>query len=168
MRAWDRLDSYQERGAGGHTVRIRFPSAPIWSHMSAFPPYTYKKAHRHGPGAMIVIPEGEGYSVMWPEGKDKVFIHWHEGSVFVPPPRWFHQHFNLGAVPARYLASHASRDQSDWYERVRANDEIEYTDEDSIIRETFERELAERGLHTEMPAEVYVDRDYLWEYQGDE
>ena len=38
--------------------------------MSVFPSKTYKKAHRHGPGFMIVIPGGEGYSVMWREGQE--------------------------------------------------------------------------------------------------
>jgi hypothetical protein len=40
------------------------------AHMSVFAPRTYKKAHRHGPGRAILIPGGEGYSVMWPEGSD--------------------------------------------------------------------------------------------------
>ena len=63
MRAWDRLDPFRHRGAGGHVVSIRFPRSPIWSHMSVFPARTYKKAHRHGPGILIVIPSGEGFSV---------------------------------------------------------------------------------------------------------
>ena len=33
----------------------------------------------------LVIPAGEGFSYMWPEGREKVFIPWHEASVFVPP-----------------------------------------------------------------------------------
>ena len=64
-----------------------------------FPSRTYKKQHRHGPGIVIVIPAGEGFSVMWPEGKEKVFIPWPEASVFVPPSRWYHQHFNVGPRP---------------------------------------------------------------------
>ena len=34
--------------------------------MSVFDPQLYKKAHKHGPGRVIVIPKGDGYSVLWP------------------------------------------------------------------------------------------------------
>ena len=74
MRAWDRLDHFERRGAGGHVVWVGFPSSPISAHMSVFPARTYKKGHRHGPGYLIVIPAGEGYSIMWPEGGEKIII----------------------------------------------------------------------------------------------
>ena len=104
MKALDQLVPFKGRGAGGHAVWIRFPSSPLWSHMSVFPSRTYKKAHRHGPGVVIVIPDGKGFSVMWPEGKERLVIPWHEASVFVRPDRWFHQHFNVSGLPSRYLA----------------------------------------------------------------
>src|SRR5581483_11684305 len=50
MAVWDKLDTYQERGAGGFHVTIRFAGSAIPSHMSVFPPGRYKKAHYHGPG----------------------------------------------------------------------------------------------------------------------
>ncbi len=165
MRLWDRLDPYKGRGAGGHVVWVQYPTSPIWAHMSVFPARSYKKAHRHGPGTLIVIPAGEGFSFMWPEGQERVFIPWHEGSIFVPPDRWFHQHFNLTAAPARYLAMHAPRgaNQSERVENI-IRDQIEYPDEDPIIRQTFEAELAKRGLTSAMPEEAYRDRGYEWQY----
>ena len=151
MRAWDKLHTYQERGAGGHRVGVMFAGSTMWSHMSVFPSRTYKKGHRHGPGVVIVIPAGEGYSIMWPEGGERVVVPWHEGSVFVPPNRWFHQHFNVGEAPARYLAFHAPRGTGQ-SERVQyQNDQIEYPDEDPYIRQKFEAELAERNLASLMP-----------------
>ena len=166
MRAWDKLVPFKGRGAGGHVVWIQYPTSTITNHMSVFPSRSYKKAHRHGPGVVIVIPGGEGFSVMWPEGKDKVFIPWHEGSVFVPPNRWFHQHFNLGSAPARYLAFHAPRNLSGYTETVedRARDQIEYPSEDPSVRQKFESELAKRNLTTGMPEQAYKDPSYEWDY----
>ena len=170
MRAWDRLVPFRGRGAGGHVVWIQYPTSTITNHMSVFPAQTYKKAHRHGPGVVIIIPAGEGFSVMWPEGHDKVFIPWHEGSVFVPPNRWFHQHFNVGSAPGRYLAFHAPRFSNINSERVedRARDQIEYPQEDPWIRQTFEDELAKRNLTSLMPNQAYKDMNYEWDYNPDQ
>ncbi len=132
--------------------------------MSVFPSRTYKKGHRHGPGVFIVIPVGEGYSVMWKEGEERIFAPWHEASCFTP--RYYHQHFNVGSTPARYIAFHPSGGRR--FQDV-ARDQIEYPDEDPWIRQTFEEELAKRGLTSLMPEEAYKDRDYQWEYtQGKE
>ena len=168
MGAWDKLHTYQERGAGGHRVGVQFAKSTMWSHMSVFPSQTYKKGHRHGPGVVIVIPGGEGYSIMWPEGGERVVVPWHEASVFVPPNRWFHQHFNVGKIPARYLAFHAPR-AAGQNERLedRQRDQIEYPDEDRLIREKFESELAQRGMTSLMPDRAYTDREYAWTYDGE-
>ena len=164
MRAWDKLDANARRGAGGKTVSIMFPNSEVFAHMSMFGSQTYKKAHRHGPGRVIVIPAGEGYSVMWEEGKEKVVAPWHECSVLVPPNRWFHQHFNVGAKPARYLALHSPMQFYGHAEKVedRAKDQIEYTDEDPWIRRKFSDELSKRSVQSLMPDEAYTNRDYEW------
>jgi oxalate decarboxylase/phosphoglucose isomerase-like protein (cupin superfamily) len=166
MRAWDQLVPFRGRGAGGTTVFIGFPNSEMSCHMSVFPSRTYKRGHRHGPGRVIVIPKGEGFSVMWQEGKEKVVVPWHEASMFVPPNRWFHQHFNLGADPARYLALHPLRQFAGHGETVedRARDQIDYTAEEPWIRQKFETDLAARGLTSAMPEEAYRIPDYEWGY----
>ena len=165
LQAWDSLETSEGRGAGGHIVWMRFPRSPMGTHMSVFPARTYKKAHRHGPGFVIVVPGGEGYSILWEEGKDKIVVPWHEGSVFVPPDQWFHQHFNLSGAPARYLALHPPMGIG-FSETVKdlGQDQIEYPDEDPMIRQMFEAELAKRGLGSLMPDEAYRDRHYRWAY----
>ena len=168
MRAWDKLVPFWGRGAGGHRVGIRFPGGEMDCHMSVFDPQLYKKAHKHGPGRVIVIPTGEGYSVLWPadEGgeKDKVICPWSEGSIFVPVDNWYHQHFNVGEGEARYLALHAMPQFSGNPYRH----QIEYPYEEPWVRETFEKELAKRNLKTLMPDEAYEDPNYEFEYGDDD
>jgi len=103
---------------------------------------------------------------MWEEGKEKVIVPWHEGSVFVPPNMWFHQHFNLGADPARYLAFHAPAVLGVTDERIRdiERDQIEYPKEDASVRQRFEGELAKRNLTTLMPDQAYKQLGYEWDY----
>ena len=171
MRAWDNLVPFKGRGAGGTTVFVQFPGSELTAHMSVFPAKTYKKGHRHGPAYVIVIPSGEGFSVMWPEGKDKVWIPWHEGSIFVPPNRWFHQHFNVGEQPGRYLAFHPLPQFTGMGTgeaiQNRAADQFEYHQEDLEVRKRFEEELGKRGLTSDMPPECYTDANYKFENERD-
>lgn len=167
MAAWDKLQPYWRRGGGTRNVFFRFPDSGCSAHMAVFPSRIYKKAHRHGPGRAIVIPGGEGFSILWPnEGAEKVVCPWHEGSLLTPPGRWFHQHFNVGSGTGRYLALHPLPQFSGHSERVedRARDQIEYPNEEPWIRQKFEEQLGKRGLESLMPAEAYKDPDYTWDY----
>ena len=60
MNSWDKLVPFWGRGAGGYVVRVGFRGGDMDCHMSVFDPQLYKKAHKHGPGRVIVIPKGEG------------------------------------------------------------------------------------------------------------
>jgi mannose-6-phosphate isomerase-like protein (cupin superfamily) len=151
------LQEWRERGAGSN-VMLEVADSSMCGHISEFPVGTYKKAHRHGPGANVVVLKGSGYSLFWAEGQPWHRVDWGPGSVVVPPERWFHQHFNTGPQPARYLAmrwgSQKYRTVGGEYQVDRSvaagGDQIEYQDEDPAVRELFETELARNGVPSRM------------------
>ena len=128
------------------------------SHLSQFPVGTYKKAHAHGPGAHVIILTGEGYSLMWPEGEEPRRYEWQIGTLIVPPTLWVHQHFNTGTTPARYLAfkhegvaiRNAQGVPKAWISRRLGGDQIDYADEQPVIRRQFAEALAAHGLKSRM------------------
>lgn len=148
----------KERGAGGGHIRFNLAKGSMNSHISEFPVATYKKGHRHGPGAHVIILSGNGYSLMWPEGAEPQRFEWQEGSMTIPPNMWYHQHFNTGDTPARYLALKyegvAIRNEQGvpkaWISRRLGGDQIDYTDEDPRIRQWFEADLAKVSLESRM------------------
>ena len=152
------LVAAKERGAGGGHIRFSMAKGSMNSHISQFPTGTYKKAHAHGPGAHVIVMSGEGFSLMWPEGEQPRRFEWKEGTLIVPPNMWFHQHFNTGTTPARYLAfkaegvsiRNAQGVPKAWISRRVGGDQIDYADESPRIRESFSAALAKTGTAPRM------------------
>jgi oxalate decarboxylase/phosphoglucose isomerase-like protein (cupin superfamily) len=148
----------KERGAGGGHIRFQLAKCSMNSHISQFPVGTYKKCHRHGPGAHVIILSGEGYSLMWPEGAEPQRYDWKPGSMIVPPNMWYHQHFNTGTTPARYLAfkyegvaiRNAQGVPKAWISQRIGGDQIDYADETTEVRTMFTDALAANGLEPKM------------------
>ncbi len=160
---WDQLGAQTYRG-GGPRVTLRFSRPANWGHLATFPQGTYKKAHRHGPGVVVLILAGEGYSLLWPEkGADIVMARWKKGSIIVPPDQWYHQHFNTGSTPARYIGLHGPVEGLPGGEEYTpARNQIEYPDEIPEIRRLFEQELESRGSRSLIPEEAYQDRSFVF------
>ena len=166
VRAFDKMTSNEGRGAGGSSVRFYLPGlVRLHSHQSDFPVGTYKKAHAHPPGRSIILITGQGFSLLWEPGKekDKKKVDWKPGSLFgvgltdMQGECWYHQHFNTGAEPARYLVLHTkSPVLGD------KHIEVDYVDEDPEIRKIFESEIAKSGVKSRMPPECYTERNYKW------
>ena len=166
VRAYDKMTDLQSRGAGGTGVLFHQPGlARLHAHQSEFPVGTYKKAHAHPPGRSIILIKGNGYSLLWQPGnsKDKKRVDWHPGSLFgvgmtdMQGEIWWHQHFNTGAEPARYLVLHVNPKRT-----LDKHVQIEYVDEEPEIRQLFEGELAKSGLKSKMPPECYTSRNFKW------
>jgi mannose-6-phosphate isomerase-like protein (cupin superfamily) len=161
-----KLEEWKERGGGGTNVMLEMASGSMAAHISEFPVGTYKKAHRHGPGFNVIVIKGKGFSLFWREGQPIKRYDWQDGSVFTPPPMMWHQHFNTGATPARYLPPRLGSikfslgeqfgDVSKVDKDVKAGgNQIEYFDEDASIRKTFEEELAKSGTYSRMNPDFY-------------
>jgi quercetin dioxygenase-like cupin family protein len=160
------LYTWKERGAGGSNIMFELAHNTMAAHISEFPVGTYKKAHRHGPGAHVIILSGKGYSLLWPEGEERRKVDWRAGSMVVPPSGWFHQHFNSGAEPARYLALRwgsrryamegplAGGDGRSDVSVKEGGAQIEYPDEERAIHELFESELARSGAQCRMASMI--------------
>lgn len=155
------LADYGERGKGSTNMKFDLAGNTMGAHISEFPVGTYKKCHRHGPGAHVIILSGQGYSVLWPEGGEPQKVEWKPGSIVVPPDQWFHQHFNSGASPARYLAlrwnnwryrfmKSVNRKGETFTSIKKGGSQIEFEDEDPKIHREFEEALAKVGATCQM------------------
>lgn len=159
----------KERGAGGGHIRFNLAKSSMNTHISQFPVGTYKKAHAHGPGAHVIILAGEGYSLMWPEGEEPKRYEWHPGTMITPPNMWYHQHFNKGTTPARYLAfkyegvaiRNAQGVPKAWISRRIGGHQIDYADENRQVRTTFAEALAESGLESRMAESYELEKETL-------
>ncbi len=157
------LKEWEARGAGSRNLKLILADSAMHAHSSEMAVGTYKKGHKHGPGAHVFAVTGEGFSLLWYEGDaDFVRHEWRHGWVFAPPDKMFHQHFNTAPEPARYLAvslgSH--RYPITNQKRARKTDalksakeggwQIEYEDQDPRIHPMFLRELARTGVASRM------------------
>ena len=160
------LYEWKERGAGGKNISFELSHNTMASHISEFPVGTYKKAHRHGPGAHVIILGGQGYSLLWPAGGEPKRVDWQPGSVVVPPSLWFHEHFNGGADPARYMALRWGSQRyrvtggglTGSEEGITVEEgggtQIEYEHEDPKIHQMFEADLKASGALCRMKSMV--------------
>lgn len=142
-----RVELWEERGKGNASMFWEMSGNVILEpHVSEFPVGSYKLGHRHPYEAIIYILNGRGFSLFWKEKGDKPQrLDWQEGSVISPPYYWYHQHFNAGKEPARYLAI----TEGDFPKRLGIpleGDQIEAADEDPAIRRMFEEELRKSGV----------------------
>ncbi len=157
------LPEWEARGASSRNIKIILADSSMHAHTSEMPVGTYKKGHRHGAGAHVLAITGSGYTLMWKDGDADFERHeWQHGFVFAPEDGMFHQHFNTGREPARYLAislgSHRYPVLARKVEHKNAPEasvkdgglQIDYPDQDPRIHQIWLKELAKTGVPSRM------------------
>jgi quercetin dioxygenase-like cupin family protein len=151
--------AWEERGEGNASMYWDMAGNTILEpHISEFEVGHYKLGHRHPYEAIILTLNGRGFSLAGKESlsnNEAVKMDWRAGSVVSPPFFWFHQHFNTGSTPARYLAI----TEGDFPKRLGIPLEVEQIEadrEDPAIKRLFEEELQKaraQGQHEEAEEE---------------
>ena len=164
------LTKWDERGEGSSIILFVLADGTMHAHISEMPIGTYKKAHRHGAGAHVMFVSGTGYSLAWwDNNQDFERLDWKHGMVFPPVEGQWHQHFNTGTKPARYLATSIGSIRYPLTSRKRRStgttsdakiavatsakeggDQIEYEDQDPRIHPMFVEEMRKNGAVAKM------------------
>ena len=117
-----------------------------------------------------MIVTGSGYSLFWwDDAKDFMRLDWKHGMVFPPPEGQWHQHFNTGTNPTRYLATSVGSIRYPLTARKRRStgttkdakiavatsakkggDQIEYEDQDPRIHPLWIEEMRRNGAGPKM------------------
>jgi quercetin dioxygenase-like cupin family protein len=142
-----------KRGAGTMNMYIHLAGSTMFAHISEFPVGTYKKAHRHGPGAHIYTLDSTGYTLMWKDGEEPKRFDWSEGSVISPSAGYWHQHYNTGKEPAKFVALHASvalGGDAEKGDSTKGLEQIDFQYEDSALREMYIEECRKNGVEVKM------------------
>ncbi len=160
------LDSWAEKGTRTSIMRLFMGNSGSQIHILEVSEGTYVTAHRHGPGAHVIVIGGEGYELMFmpgdeknPERRRKVPLRPY--GVIAPYLNEFHQHFNTGKGPLRQLAfkgweqspsTITARGTYDPMGAARSDNpyayafKLRYDSEDPSIREEYYRELEKKGI----------------------
>jgi hypothetical protein len=161
----------KSRGLKNRGIEMVLSDNTLQTHISEFETGSYKRAHRHGPGSQVFILGGIGYTLLWTDipqystARKHMRIDWTDGTLLVPPDRWFHQHFNAGPSAAKYMATtwiggkYFAKSMGGGGRTHRLNtvnvkeggNMIDYSEEDPIIRSMFEEELKKNGIQSQMP-----------------
>lgn len=162
VRAFELKDN-PRRGVGNSRMGFLLSNNQMAAHMSEFPPGCYKQAHWHGVGAHVIILSGQGYSLLWFEGDERRKVDWKDGSVLSPKEREYHQHFNTGPTPARYLALRLGQLDTRYRQLAARREEedaafysgIPYAMEDPAVYDQYVEECRKQGAAVVMPRPAY-------------
>jgi mannose-6-phosphate isomerase-like protein (cupin superfamily) len=165
------LIPWDDRGPGSTNIMFVLADSVMHAHISEVAPATYKKAHKHQAGTHVLTLSGNGYSLLWDEGKtDYTRVEWEHGVVFPPSQNQFHQHFVTSNNASRYVATGlggirypftaeyrginfpaAGSDKQGGSRSVKdGGSQIEFEDQDPRIHEIWLEEMKKNGVEPKL------------------
>jgi hypothetical protein len=155
------LDAPAPNGLG-RSHALTLAGGTIAADVVEFPLGTYGQAARQMQGSHLFGVAGEGYTLAWEEGApDFTRADWRFGVVTAPPGMEFHQHFNAGATPARFLDVQFGSQAYPMFRSRRAaygdktvyasgSAAIAYAEEDPRIHSLWQNVIAAKGVKSQM------------------
>lgn len=141
------LDDYPMKGKGVRIMRFTLADSTYGCHVQEFPVGSRSLFHRHGPGALLIVTQGEGYTMLWREGEERKRYGIRAGSIYSPGDLMFHGHLNTGSTTMRHFAI---RGLSPKYTQDRYRNPlyqmIPLEEEPPEIHREYVRELAGKGI----------------------
>jgi quercetin dioxygenase-like cupin family protein len=98
------LDDFPMKGKGVKHMRFTLADTTYGCHVSEYPPGCRSTFHRHGPGAVIIVTQGEGFVMLWKDGEERQRHDFKAGTVYSPDDLMWHGHFNTGKGTMRHFA----------------------------------------------------------------
>ena len=150
------LDPHPERGIGFSRLGIHLSGNSMVGHIMAIESGTYKKAHRHGPGAQVIVIGGKGYSLMWHpggNGASRLATGKSAGAAgrLVPPPLYHEQRAGSPSCTTPWPAVGRPSVAAEFSEHEGGH-LLEHEDEPKEIRALYETELKKAGVPFRMSA----------------
>ena len=92
------------KGKGVKIMRFGLAGTTYGCHVQEFPAGSRSTFHRHGPGAIVCVTQGEGFAMVWRDGDERTRFEIKPGSIYSPGDLMYHGHFNTGHGVLRHFA----------------------------------------------------------------
>ena len=145
------LDDFPMKGKNVKHMRFTLSDTTYGCHVQEFPAGSRSTFHRHGPGAIVCVTQGEGFAMVWREGEERTRFAIKPGSIYSPGDLMYHGHFNTGHGVLRHFAM---RGRSPKYSqdrfRTKLHEMIPFDEEPPEIHRMFFEELKRKGVKSEI------------------
>ncbi len=144
------LDDYPMKGKGVKIMRFGLAGTTYGCHVQEFPAGSRSTFHRHGPGAIVCVTQGEGFAMVWREGEERTRFEIKSGSIYSPGDLMYHGHFNTGHGTLRHFAmrGRSPKFSQDRF-RTKLHEMIPFDEEPADVHPMFLEELKRKGVKIE-------------------